>query len=136
VQASLDHAHIFSSDLAATLGFFVDLLGAQIVWDEEAAGTRTVRLGLGSSFLHVYDQPPKGERGGAVHHLGVATDDLLALVESMKQKGYVFRNAIHDEPKFRYVMVAAPDGLLVELFQSKEPRRWQLPPEVFPDATS
>jgi hypothetical protein len=25
-------------------------------------------------------------------------------------------------------MVAAPDGLLVELFQSKEPQRWQMPP--------
>jgi catechol 2,3-dioxygenase-like lactoylglutathione lyase family enzyme len=136
VQVSLDHVHIFSSDLAATLGFFVDLLGAEIVWDEEAAVSPSLRLRRGTSFLHVYDQPPNGERGGAVHHLGVATDDLLALVESMKQKGYVFRNSIRDEPKFRYVMVAAPDGVLVELFQSKEPSRWQLPPEAFLDAAS
>ncbi len=100
------------------------------------AGTRSVRLRLGTSFLHAYDQPPKGERGGAVHHLGVATNNLLALVESMKQKGYVFRKAIRDEPKFRYVMVAAPDGVLVELFESKEPRRWQLPSAAFPDAAS
>jgi catechol 2,3-dioxygenase-like lactoylglutathione lyase family enzyme len=128
VQISLDHAHIFSSNLAATLGFFVDLLGAEVVWDEEAAGTRSLRLRLGNGFLHVYDQPPKGERGGAVHHLGVATDDLDALVERMKKKGFAFRHSVRDEPKFRYVMVAAPDGLLVELFQSKEPRRWQMPP--------
>jgi catechol 2,3-dioxygenase-like lactoylglutathione lyase family enzyme len=136
MSVSLDHAHIFSSNLAATLDFFVDLLGAEIVWDEEAASTRCLRLRLGTGFLHVYDQPPKGERGGTVHHLGVATDDLVALVERMKQRGYLFRNGIRDEPKFLYVMVAAPDNLLIELFQTKEPRRWQLSPAAFPETAS
>jgi catechol 2,3-dioxygenase-like lactoylglutathione lyase family enzyme len=128
VEISLDHAHVFSSNVEATLAFFVDLLGAEMVWDEEAAGTRSVRLRLGNGFLHVYDQPPKAERGGAFHHLGIATDDLDGLVARMKKKGYHFRSAIHDEPKFRYVMAAAPDGLLVELFESREPQRWQMPP--------
>ena len=126
MKISLDHAHIFSSDVAATLRFFVDALGAELVWDEAAAGARNLRLRLGSAFIHVYEQPPKGERGGAIHHLGIATDDLDQLVERMKQQGYTFRAAIRDEPRFRYVMVEAPDHLLVELFECKEPQRWQM----------
>ena len=31
-----------------------------------------------------------------------------------------------DDPKFRYVMVSGPDDLLIELFQSLEPQRWQV----------
>ena len=128
MKVSLDHAHVFSSDLAATLRFFVDGLGAELVWDEEAAGSRNLRLRLGGAFIHVYDQPPKRERGGAIHHLGIATDDLEQLVARLKQKGYAFRSAIRDEPRFRYVMVEAPDQLLVELFESREPERWQIAP--------
>ena len=84
MSISLDHVHLFCSDPVATQAFFVDLLGAQPVWDAKAAGVRNVRLRLGDGFIHLYDQPPRGRRGGAFHHLGVRTDDLDALVERMK----------------------------------------------------
>ncbi|MGI8896269.1 MAG: hypothetical protein ACR2HE_11575 [Casimicrobiaceae bacterium] len=45
----------------------------------------------------------------------------------MKVKGFQFRNPIRDYPKFRYVMVAGPDDLLIELFQCHEPERWDIP---------
>ena len=124
MQVSLDHVHLFSSDPTATEAFFVEMLGAERVWDEEAAGVRTIRLRLGRAFVNLYAQPPRGERGGAFHHLGVHTDDLDGLVARMKSRGFQFRNAIREEPRFRYVMVAAPDDLLIELFESREPERW------------
>ena len=119
MRISLDHTHIFASDIAATMGFLTRMFGATVVWDEEAAGTRSVRMALGRAFIHIYDQPPRSERGGPVHHLGIETDDLEALVARMKAEGYQFRNAIRSEPKFSYVMVAGPDNLLIELFESK-----------------
>lgn len=61
-----------------------------------------------------------------MHHIGVETDDLDALVARMKANGHEFRNTITEEPKFRYVMTAGPDDLLIELFQCREPQRWQL----------
>ena len=115
MRVSLDHAHIFASDIEATMGFLAKMFGSTVVWDEDAAGTRSVRMALGRAFVHIYDQPPKSERGGPVHHLGIETDDLDALVARMKANGFDFRNAIRDEPKFRYVMVAGPDNLLIEL---------------------
>ena len=72
------------------------------------------------------DQPPKSERGGPVHHLGIETDDLDALVAKMQADGFQFRKPVRVEPKFKYVMVAGPDSLLIELFQSLEPERWKI----------
>ena len=126
MRVSLDHAHLFASDIAATIEFFTRLFGAEVVWDEEAAGTRSVRLQVGKGFIHVYDQAPRGERGGPVHHLGIETDDLDALVAKMQADGFQFRKPVRVEPKFKYVMVAGPDNLLIELFQSLEPERWKI----------
>jgi catechol 2,3-dioxygenase-like lactoylglutathione lyase family enzyme len=129
MRVSLDHIHLFASNLSATVEFFCTMFGATVVWDDEAAGVRNVRLALGHAFLHVYDQPPKAPRGGAIHHLGIETDDLDALVLSMKAHGFHFRNPIRDEPKFRYIMISGPDDLLMELFQARDPDRWQLTPK-------
>ena len=128
MRVGLDHVHIFSSNLAATVEFFCTMLDATVVWDDQAAGARNVRLALGNAFLQIYDQPPKAPRGGAVHHIGIETDDLAALVSKMKAHGFQFRNAIRDDPKFRYVMISGPDDLLIELFQVHDPDRWQLKP--------
>jgi catechol 2,3-dioxygenase-like lactoylglutathione lyase family enzyme len=128
MRASLDHIHIFATDLAVTVAFFRQMLDASLVWDEEAAGARTVRLRLGHAFVHVYEQAPPAPRGGAMHHIGIETDDLDGLVARMQAHGHVFRNAIREQPKFRYVMTAGPDDLLIELFQCLEPRRWLLEP--------
>ena len=126
MRVGLDHVHIFSSNVSATVEFFSVMLGASVVWDEDAAGVRNVRLALGNAFVQIYDQPPKAPRGGAVHHLGIETDDLDALVSRMKERGFQFRNPIRDDPKFRYVMVSGPDDLLMELFQCREPDRWRI----------
>jgi catechol 2,3-dioxygenase-like lactoylglutathione lyase family enzyme len=127
MRINLDHVHIFSSTLSTTLAFFEEMLGATIVWEEEAAGVRNVRLRLGNAFIHVYDQAPKAKRGGAVHHIGIETDDLDGLVASMRAKGHDFRNEVREQAKFRYVMTAGPDDLLIELYECLEPTRWQIP---------
>ena len=126
MRINLDHVHIFATDLSVTVAFFQKMFDAALVWDEDAAGARTARLRLGNAFVQVYAQPPKAPRGGAMHHLGIETDDLDGLVARMKANGHVFRNAIREEPKFQYVMTAGPDDLLIELFQCHEPQRWEL----------
>lgn len=130
MRVSLDHAHIFASDTAATVSFLQTMFGARIVWDDIVAGVRGIRLQIGRAFIHVYDQPPRGARGGAVHHLGIETDDLDALVRHMVSQGQVFRNPVREDAGFRYVMVAGPDELLFELFECREPPRWRIRTEV------
>ncbi len=124
MRINLDHAHVFASDCGATVDFFQTMFGAELVWDETVADARVVRLRLGKGFINIYDQPPRAPRGGAVHHLGIETDDLDGLVKSMADSGHEFRNKIREEPTFKYIMVAGPDDLLIELFECFEPVRW------------
>jgi catechol 2,3-dioxygenase-like lactoylglutathione lyase family enzyme len=123
---SLDHAHLFASDLVATIMFFTKCFDAEVIWDEEAAGVRNVRIQIGSSFIHLYDQAPKAPRGGAIHHLGIETEDLEGLLVRLKILGITWKNEIKEEKKFKYVMVEGPDDLLIELFECKEPERWKI----------
>jgi len=106
--------------------FFTKCFDAEVIWDEEAAGVRNVRIQIGSSFIHLYDQAPKAPRGGAIHHLGIETEDLEGLLVRLKSLGVTWKNEIKEEKKFKYVMVEGPDDLLIELFECKEPERWKI----------
>ena len=125
-KISLDHIHLFASNIEVTIKFFKQCFDAKVIWDEQAAGVRNVRIRIGQAFIHLYDQPPKGARGGAMHHLGIETDDLDDLVAKMKSLGISFKNQISEEEKFKYVMVLGPDDLLIELFHCQEPHRWEI----------
>ena len=117
MQNHIHHAHLFASNLDAALKFYQDMFGAEILADLDMAGARNVFLAIGKGRLHFYDQPPRDEGRGAIHHLGVQTDDLKALVAQMKAKGFPFRKGIADFGFWKYVMVQAPDNVLIELFQ-------------------
>ena len=113
----LHHAHLFASDVDASIAFYRDLLGGEIVLDMDLAGARNVFMRIGTGRIHFYEQPPKGEARGPVHHLGIQTGDLESLVSKMKSAGVVFRKPIADFGFWKYVMAPGPDGVLLELFQ-------------------
>ncbi|MDP6783461.1 MAG: VOC family protein [Dehalococcoidia bacterium] len=117
MQIQLHHMHIFASDMEATLGFWQDMFGAKVLFDTEIAGARNVMIAIGSGRMNIYDQPPREGRGGAFHHIGIQTDDLDALTEHMKGKGFRFQRRIREHHYLRYIMAMAPDNILVELFQ-------------------
>ncbi len=113
---SFHHAHLFCQDIDATIAWWRDMLGAEVAVDEDLAGSRNVFLKVGVGRLHLYDQPSADEGRSAIHHLGVRSDDLPALVAHMTAKGAEFRSSIREHGSWRYIMVAAPDNVLVELF--------------------
>ena len=114
---SLHHVHIFASDIDATIAWWRDMLGSELVYDGVLAGSRNVFMRIGSGGLHLYDQPPRDQGHGAVHHLGIRSDDLRALVARMKEQGVTFRSDIREFDTWRYIMCAAPDDVLLELFE-------------------
>lgn len=117
MQNHIHHAHLFSSNLNRTLKFYQEMFGGKILADLNMAGARNVFLAIGQGRLHFYDQPPKDEGKGAIHHIGIQTDDLVGLAAHMKGKGFQFRKEISDFGFWKYVMVQAPDKVLLELFQ-------------------
>ncbi|MDP6344497.1 MAG: VOC family protein [Alphaproteobacteria bacterium] len=118
MTASLHHAHIFARDIAATITWWREMLGGEVVYDGDFGGTRNVFMRVGEGRLHIYDQPPRDEGRGAVHHLGIHCDDLPALMAAMTAKGAAFRGGIREFGQWRYIMCAAPDNVLLELFQA------------------
>jgi len=117
MKASLHHAHLFASNLDESIDFYKKMFGAKILFDLEMAGARNVMIEIGTSKINFYDQPPKDRGRGAIHHLGIETDDLEALVTHMKNKGFQFIREIKSFGPLKYVMAAAPDNVLLELFE-------------------
>ena len=122
----LDHVHIFASDMEATIQFYTTMFDARVVYDTELVGQRNVRLDLGGLALHIYDQPPRSADRGLMHHLGMLTDELDTLVTHMQANGVTFRKGITEAAAFRYVMCAAPDDILLELYEVKPGCEWML----------
>ena len=113
---SLHHVHLMANEIEATLTFWREPFGAVVVLDAEFAGARNVFLRVGEGRLHLYAQPPKHVGQGTVHHLGVETDELEALVDRLKAAG-VSVTEIRRHAEASYAMAQGPDGLLLELFQ-------------------
>jgi len=111
------HAHIFASDINRSIEFYREFFGGEVVLDMELASARNVFMRIGKGRIHFYDQPPKENLRGPVHHLGIQTDDLEALIAKMRKTGIQFRKPITDFGFWKYVMAPAPDGVLLELFE-------------------
>lgn len=123
---SLDHVHIFASDIEKTITFYRIMFGAEVVYDALLVGQRNVRIQIGGMAIHIYDQPPRSADRGLVHHLGIRTDDLAGLVAHMQQHGVAFRKGVTEDPAFRYIMCEAPDGVLLELYEVKPGGGWMV----------
>ncbi|MFW9998564.1 MAG: VOC family protein [Candidatus Hodarchaeota archaeon] len=117
MKTSLHHAHLFTSNLDKSIKFYQDMFGAKVLFDLKMAGARNVMISIGSSKINFYDQPPKDQGRGAIHHLGIETDDLEALVTHMKNRGFQFIKEIKIFGPLKYVMAGAPDNVLLELFE-------------------
>ncbi len=122
----LHHVHIFASDLNKSIKFYEDFFDGKVVLDMELAGARNVFMKVGNGRIHFYDQPPKFSGRGSIHHFGIQTDDLEGMVNKMRSKGVVFIKDITDAGFWKYIMVPAPDDILIELF---EVNKKQIPSE-------
>jgi catechol 2,3-dioxygenase-like lactoylglutathione lyase family enzyme len=117
MKTSLHHAHLFASNLDESIKFYQDMFGATVLFDLKMAGARNVMISIGSSKINFYDQSPKDKGRGGIHHLGIETDDLEALVAHMKNQGFQFIKEIKSFGPLKYIMAAAPDNVLLELFE-------------------
>ncbi|MFW9865663.1 MAG: VOC family protein [Candidatus Thorarchaeota archaeon] len=117
MRTNLHHAHLFASNIEKSLQFYREMFGAEIIFDLEVAGARNVMIAIGSSKINFYDQSPKDQGRGVIHHLGIETDDLESLISHMKNKGFEFRKSIKNLGILKYVMAEGPDHILLELFE-------------------
>jgi catechol 2,3-dioxygenase-like lactoylglutathione lyase family enzyme len=113
----IHHVHIFASDIHKTIRFYEDFFDGKVVLDMGLAGARNVFMKVGNGRIHFYDQPPKFSGRGSIHHFGIQTDDIEGVVDKMRSSGIVFTKDITDAGFWKYIMVPAPDDILIELFE-------------------
>jgi catechol 2,3-dioxygenase-like lactoylglutathione lyase family enzyme len=123
---SLHHTHLFAADVDRSIAFWRDHFGAVVLVDTDFAGARNVFMRVGEGRLHLYAQAPRHEGAGTVHHLGIETDQLEALVARLRAAG-VSVTDVRRHAEADYAMAEGPDGLLLELFQ---PHAAQLDPAL------
>ena len=117
--------HTFASDVEKSIKFYEEFFGGKVVLDSELAGARNVFMKIGHGRLHFYDQPPKNPGRGSIHHFGIQTDNIKEVVDKLRAGGVALRKGITDLGFWKYVMVPAPDDILIELFQVEKSK---LPP--------
>jgi len=122
----IHHVHIFASDIDKSIKFYEEFFGGQVILDSELAGARNVFIKIGNGRLHLYDQPPKNPGRGSIHHFGIQTDQIEEVVGKLRAGGIVLKKGINDLGFWRYIMVPAPDEILIELFQVDKTK---LPPQ-------
>lgn len=113
----LHHVHIFASDLDYSKAFYQKVFDAEVMLDREFAGARNVFMAIGQGRLHLYDQPPRQLERGGIHHFGVQTDELDEIPDRLAAFGVELDKGIRDYGVWRYLMVPAPDNILVEVFE-------------------
>ena len=124
MSIDLHHAHLFASDIDATIAWWTRQLGGRVVRDDVMAGARNVFMVVGTGRIHIYDQPPRDGGRGAIHHLGVKVANLREVWQRLQTEGLTSRQGLREfDDGWRYVMIEAPDGVLLELFEFDDPAR-------------
>ena len=113
----MHHVHLFAADLDKSLEFYTTFFDGEVVLDMEVAGARNVFLKIGTGRIHFYDQPPKFDGPGNIHHFGIQTNDVALDYARLKKNGVNFRKEVTDLGYMKYIMVPAPDNVLIELFE-------------------
>lgn len=119
-RAAVHHTHLMASDIDVSLDFYRRWFDATVVADFDYAGARNVFVAVGSGRLHFYDQPPRSTERNAINHIGLVIENLDALHDAMVEAGVELPKPVQRFPDGNYLMVEAPDRVLLELF---EPQR-------------
>ena len=118
-----DHTHLTTPEPEELIDFYTKVMGAKVINEMEAAGTRMVDVDLGGIPVRISkgtaaDSNWKGLRYG-LHHLGLEVDNLDEFIADMKAKGV----EVVTEPfqvqalGLKAAFIKGPDGVLFELIE-------------------
>ncbi|MGN6310481.1 MAG: VOC family protein [Xanthobacteraceae bacterium] len=119
-QLKWDHIHLRTPDPEATARWFADMLGAEIV---RTPVRIELRLGGNNIYLAAVVagdgvNPPPVTPYQGLDHFGLAVQGLDALVASLKAKGVVFTEDVHEvRAGVRICFIRGPQGISIELLE-------------------
>lgn len=121
----IDHLHLKSADPAAAARFYVEAFGARETGRQTVPAGLRVMLDLAGLAVFVEQVPDDAPAAPlppfrGVEHLGLAVDDLDAVLAALAAKGIALAaGPSSPRPGVRIAFVAAPDGARVELVERR-----------------
>ena len=126
----IDHVAVIVKDLEAAINSYSEMFGFEVVDTMEGPGGEFKSVTIASGDIRMeFFQPLKpgsfrkflDERGGGLHHISYATDDIEGELKSLKAQG---RRLQTEEPmslpngdKVAFVHPEAAENVLIELVQ-------------------
>lgn len=122
----IHHIAIICSDYELSKKFYTDTLGLTIAAEHYRADRQSYKLDLRLGDRYIIElfsfptppaRPSRPEAAG-LRHLAFAVDDLIAAIQSLRDKGVMTEPIRVDEfTGKRFTFFADPDGLPLELYE-------------------
>ena len=128
----IDHVAVIVRDIDAAVKSYGDMFGFKVVETMQGPGGefKSVIIANGDMRLEFFQPLKPGsfqkfldERGGGLHHISLATDDIEAELKNLKAQG---KKLVNEEPrsvpsgdKIAFVHQDAAENVLIELVQRK-----------------
>ena len=126
----IDHVAVVVKDVEKAAKTYADMFGFKLIEKMEGPGGEftSIMMSAGEIRIELFQPLKKGsfskfleERGGGLHHVSFATDDIGKEVKNLKTQGKRLQN---DEPmslpngdKVAFVHPSAAENVLIELIQ-------------------
>ncbi len=110
----IHHVSVNVSDVAASIAFYSDVLGAAVRVDRPDLGIDGAWLDVGDHQVHLIEAPTPPNLG---QHFAVRVDDVAAVVAELRGKGLAVADAVRIGPGLQ-TFVEDPDGNVIELHQA------------------
>lgn len=106
-------------DLEKSVAFYTKSLGMETAARFGGAGHEIAMLGQadGPKVELLCDSAAVPAPPGAGVSVGLETEDLDALVASLRAEGYAVSGPIRPNPQFRFFFVSDPDGYTIQLLE-------------------
>jgi lactoylglutathione lyase len=135
LECRFHHVHVFCSDYEATVRWFVERIGAELLERREARGVPQSELRLGGAHILIRgarkgeNLAPAGVRQFGTDHFGLQVPNVDAAVAELRQRGVSIEVEPWDVgPNLRIAFVKGPDDVRIELVQIHQSASAYSPP--------
>jgi glyoxylase I family protein len=118
------HYHLICSNLEQMIGFFTEILGAELVGRQKFGTADGALLDLDGAPIYLRT-PRQGEEiteseSGTYYgynHVGLEVEDIDTVYHELKDKGFVFTLPPVTGPEAKVAFFKGPDDIVIELCQ-------------------
>jgi catechol 2,3-dioxygenase-like lactoylglutathione lyase family enzyme len=110
------HVHVKTRDPKQTTQFYIDNLGATLIADMGARGSRVNLHGLQLNITPLIDTQKREQHYG-IEHIAVDTDDYTATLARLRANGVRVLEELAPNNGRRVCFLEAPDGVQIEVIE-------------------